>query len=60
MRAYPTLDIATCHNYNIEFKFEWQCVTPMSVTSLFPCCSSHNQALIDAVSSLQLCAGSLQ
>jgi hypothetical protein len=27
MRRYPNLDITTCHNYEIDYKYKWRCVT---------------------------------
>lgn len=29
MAVYPELSIATCHSYEINFKFKWQCQTCM-------------------------------
>ena len=28
MAAHPELDIRTCHNYTIAFKFRYQCSNP--------------------------------
>jgi len=56
MRAYPDLDIQTCHSYQINYKFQWQCQT----TFCGKIYGRHSKSIDTTRQGCGACAGRLQ